>query len=57
MAIYFTFCEKRYGVLLCTKIAAREPDFPEIDWVVQIDIHEQPDNYVQRVSRTARFKS
>ena len=54
MAIYFTFCEKRYGVLLCTNIAARGLDFPHVDWVVQIDIPDQPDTYVHRVGRTAR---
>lgn len=57
MAIYFTFCEKRYGVLLCTNIAARGLDFPHVDWVVQIDIPDQPDTYVHRVGRTARYKS
>ena len=57
MAIYFTFCEKRYGVLLCTNIAARGLDFPLVDWVIQFDIPDQIDTYVHRVGRTARYKS
>ncbi len=57
MAIYFTFCEKRYGVLLCTNIAARGLDFPQVDWVIQIDIPDQLDIYVHRVGRTARYRS
>jgi superfamily II DNA/RNA helicase len=40
MAIYFTFCEKRYGILLCTNIAARGLDFPLVD-LIQFDIPGQ----------------
>lgn len=57
MAIYFTFCEKRHGVLLCTNIAARGLDFPLVDWVIQLDIPDNPNLYVHRVGRTARYKS
>lgn len=57
MAIYFTFCEKKHGVLLCTNIAARGLDFPLVDWVIQIDIPDNPNIYVHRVGRTARYKS
>ena len=38
MAMYFTFCEKRHGILLCTNIAARGLDFPLVDWVFQFDV-------------------
>lgn len=57
MAIYFTFCEKKYGVLLCTNIAARGLDFPHVDWVFQFDAPDHADLYVHRVGRTARYKS
>ena len=57
MAIYFTFCEKKHGVLLCTNIAARGLDFPKVDWVLQVDVPEHPDIYVHRVGRTARYRS
>ena len=56
MAIYFTFCEKKYGILICTNIASRGLDFPMIDWVLQFDIPEDTETYVHRVGRTARFK-
>jgi ATP-dependent RNA helicase DDX10/DBP4 len=56
MAIYFTFCEKKYGILVCTNIASRGLDFPMVDWVVQLDIPEDVETYVHRVGRTARFK-
>jgi ATP-dependent RNA helicase DDX10/DBP4 len=38
MAIFYTFCEKQYGILFCTNIASRGLDFPKIDWVIQYDI-------------------
>ena len=57
MAIYFTFCEKKHGVLLCTNIAARGLDFPKVDWVLQVDVPEHPDIYVHRVGRTARYRA
>ncbi len=56
MAIYFTFCEKKYGILVCTNIASRGLDFPMVDWVIQLDIPEDVETYVHRVGRTARFK-
>lgn len=56
MAIYFTFCEKKYGLLISTNIASRGLDFPMIDWVIQFDIPENTETYVHRVGRTARFK-
>jgi ATP-dependent RNA helicase DDX10/DBP4 len=56
MAIYFTFCEKQYGILVCTNIASRGLDFPMVDWVIQLDIPEDAETYVHRVGRTARFK-
>lgn len=57
MAIFYTFCEKQYGVLFCTNIASRGLDFPRVDWVVQMDIPEDVETYVHRVGRTARFRS
>jgi ATP-dependent RNA helicase DDX10/DBP4 len=56
MAIYFTFCEKRFGVLVATNIAARGLDFPLVDWVLQLDVPETLETYVHRVGRTARFR-
>jgi ATP-dependent RNA helicase DDX10/DBP4 len=56
MAIYFTFCERKYGLLISTNIASRGLDFPMIDWVIQFDIPENTETYVHRIGRTARFK-
>ena len=56
MAIFYTFCEKEFGVLFCTNIASRGLDFPQVDWVVQADIPEDVETYVHRVGRTARFR-
>lgn len=56
MAIFYTFCEKEYGVLFCTNIASRGLDFPQVDWVIQVDVPEDVETYVHRVGRTARFR-
>jgi ATP-dependent RNA helicase DDX10/DBP4 len=57
MAIYFTFTEKKFGILLCTNIAARGLDFPAVDFVIQADTAENVETYIHRVGRTARFRS
>lgn len=54
MATYFDFCKATTGVLLCTDVAQRGLDFPEVDWIVQYDPPDDPDDYVHRVGRTAR---
>ncbi|KNC85309.1 hypothetical protein SARC_02492 [Sphaeroforma arctica JP610] len=42
------------GALLCTDVAARGLDMPDIDWVVQLDPPQDPDQFVHRCGRTAR---
>jgi len=42
---------------LCTNIAARGLDFPKVDWVFQMDVPDQPDIYMHRVGRTARYRA
>ena len=42
------------GVLLCTYIAQRGLDFPEVDWIINYDLSLSLDEYLHRVGRTAR---
>lgn len=56
MAIYEEFCAKQNAVLLATDIAARGLDFPAVDWVLQMDCPEDPDSYIHRAGRTARYQ-
>lgn len=55
MAIFKDFSKKPAAVLLATDIAARGLDIPGVDWVVQLDCPEDPQTYIHRVGRTARF--
>jgi ATP-dependent RNA helicase DDX10/DBP4 len=41
--------------MFTTNIAARGLDFPQIDWVIQVDCPEDVPTYVHRVGRTARY--
>ena len=49
--------DKPAALLFATDIAARGLDFPSVDWVLQLDCPENPEAYVHRVGRTARFKA
>lgn len=49
------FAKCRNGLLICTDVAARGLDIPDVDWVVQFDPPQDPDAYVHRVGRTARL--
>ena len=51
---FFEFSAAKSGALLCTDIAARGWDIPEVDWIVQFDAPESPAEYIHRVGRTAR---
>lgn len=57
MAIYYDFCNKNHALLFCTDLAARGLDFPDVDWVVQMDAPENVATYIHRVGRTARYRS
>ncbi|XP_076808088.1 ATP-dependent DNA helicase DDX31-like [Clavelina lepadiformis] len=48
------FKHAKYGVLLCTDVAARGLDIPNVDWVVQYTSPGNPVEYIHRVGRTAR---
>lgn len=43
-------------ILIATDVTARGIDIPNIDYVINYDLPEQPENYVHRVGRTGRGK-
>ncbi|XP_063719804.1 ATP-dependent RNA helicase DDX18-like [Symsagittifera roscoffensis] len=51
---FFNFCKEEKGILLCTDVAARGLDIPEVDWIVQYDPPQDHKEYIHRVGRTAR---
>lgn len=54
--IYFDYCQRPHAVMFSTDVAARGLDFPDIDWVVQVDAPEDVPMYIHRVGRTARYR-
>ncbi|KAM3255571.1 hypothetical protein ACQJBY_048665 [Aegilops geniculata] len=53
-ATFFNFCKEEKGILLCTNVAARGLDIPDVDYIVQYDPPDEPKDYIHRVGRTAR---
>jgi len=51
---FFEFTNAQTGVLLCTDVAARGLDIPNVDWIVQYDPPDDPKEYIHRVGRAAR---
>jgi len=51
---FFQFCNADSAILLCTDVAARGLDIPDVDWIVQFDPPDDPKEYIHRVGRTAR---
>ncbi|KAF2873539.1 P-loop containing nucleoside triphosphate hydrolase protein [Massariosphaeria phaeospora] len=51
---FFEFSNAKHGTLICTDVAARGLDFPDVDWVIQFDPPDDPRDYIHRVGRTAR---
>ncbi|KAI8343497.1 P-loop containing nucleoside triphosphate hydrolase protein [Chlamydoabsidia padenii] len=52
---FSTFSEASSGVLLCTDVAARGLDLPNVDCIIQYDPPTDMKDYVHRVGRTARL--
>lgn len=49
---FFEFCNAQSGTLICTDVAARGLDIPEVDWVIQFDPPDDPRDYIHRVRLT-----
>lgn len=43
-------------ILIATDVSARGIDIPDVDYVVNYDLPDKPENYVHRVGRTGRGK-
>ena len=56
MNIYDEFCRKKHSILFATDIASRGLDFPNVNWVLQLDCPVDANTYIHRVGRTARFE-
>ncbi|GAA95798.1 uncharacterized protein L969DRAFT_87837 [Mixia osmundae IAM 14324] len=53
-AAFVDLDESRAGVLLCTDVAARGLDLPQLDQVIQFDAPQDPKVYSHRCGRAAR---
>jgi ATP-dependent RNA helicase DDX18/HAS1 len=51
---FYEFMNLKNGTLLCTDVAARGLDIPDVDWIVQFDPPSDVKEYIHRVGRTCR---
>lgn len=54
VSVYREFKASKSGILLCTDVAARGIDVPQLDLVVQYSAPQEMSNYYHRIGRTAR---
>ncbi|NXX91908.1 DDX31 helicase, partial [Centropus bengalensis] len=53
--IFQEFVQSKTGILLCTDVAARGLDLPQVTWIVQYNAPASPAEYIHRIGRTARI--
>ncbi|KAM4663024.1 ATP-dependent DNA helicase DDX31 [Discoglossus pictus] len=53
--VFQQFTQARAGILLCTDVAARGLDLPQVTWIVQYNAPASAAEYIHRVGRTARI--
>uniref|UniRef100_A0A8C4SB72 ATP-dependent RNA helicase n=1 Tax=Erpetoichthys calabaricus TaxID=27687 RepID=A0A8C4SB72_ERPCA len=52
---FLKFSQVKSGILLCTDVAARGLDLPQVTWIIQYTAPASHTEYVHRVGRTARI--
>ncbi|XP_039620233.1 probable ATP-dependent RNA helicase DDX31 [Polypterus senegalus] len=52
---FLKFSQVKSGILLCTDVAARGLDLPQVTWIIQYTAPGSHTEYVHRVGRTARI--
>ena len=52
--VFADFKNGKLKVLIATDVSARGVDIPDVEFVINYDIPEQPENYVHRIGRTGR---
>ncbi|CAM9713132.1 unnamed protein product, partial [Chrysoparadoxa australica] len=52
--VFNEFSKLAKGVLVCTDVAARGIDIPDLNWILQYDPPQDPSSFIHRVGRTAR---
>ncbi|KAK9974968.1 hypothetical protein ABG768_023032 [Culter alburnus] len=53
--VFQEFSQCKTGILLCTDVAARGLDLPQVTWIIQYNPPVSAAEYVHRVGRTARI--
>lgn len=56
-AVLNRFKSGQNSLLIATDVSARGIDIPDVEFVINYDMPEQPQNYVHRVGRTGRGKN
>jgi ATP-dependent RNA helicase DDX31/DBP7 len=54
VSVFREFKAAKAGILLCTDVAARGLDVPQLDLVIQYSAPQELSNYYHRIGRTAR---